>query len=60
VSDDRRHVALSAEAPTVYRDSTTGAQLGAYQFAPFVEEHVNTVHFELSDIDPGLLRVAYR
>lgn len=60
VSDDRRHVSPSADAPTVYRDQRTGARLCAYQFAPFVEEHVNTLHFDLSDVDPSLLHVAYR
>lgn len=60
VSDDRRHVSLSADAPTVYRSTMSGAELLAYQFAPFVEEVVNTLHFNLSDVDPDLLRFAYR
>lgn len=60
VSDDRRHVSLSAHAPTTYQDRRTGVQLRAYQFAPFVEEHVNTLHFDLADVDPSLLRFAYR
>jgi len=60
ISDDRRHVSLSADAPTVYRDPMTGTQLHAYQFAPFVEEHINTLHFDLGEVDPDLLRIAYR
>lgn len=60
VSDDRRHVSPTADAPTVYRDQRTAAQLRAYQFMPFVAEHVNTLHFDLADVDPGLLRIAYR
>jgi len=59
LSDDRRHVSLSPDEPTLYRSADSTAVLPAYQFAPFVNQLVNTLHFDLSDVDPTLLRIAY-
>jgi predicted nucleic acid-binding protein len=55
VSDDRKHIALTADEPTVYR-SESGASVRAFQLQPFVEEEVNTLHFSLDDVDGTLLR----
>jgi len=59
VSDDRRHVSPSADEPTVYHSADSSSALPAYQFAPFVNQMVNTVHFDLDAVDPTLLRIAF-
>lgn len=57
VADDKKHIALS-ERGTPYRHPVTGAQIVAYQFEPFVGEHVNTYHFDLDDVEGALLSSA--
>ena len=58
VSDDRKHIALSADVPTRYTDPRSGEAVGAYQLQPFIEDQVNTLHFDLADIDGSLLELA--
>jgi hypothetical protein len=57
LSDDRRHVSTSEGAPTMY--GSAGNRVGAYQFASFIEEHVNTLHFDLGDVDGRTLALAH-
>jgi hypothetical protein len=59
VSDDRRHIAQSADAPSVYEQRDSKRAVSAFQFMPFVEEHVNTSNFDLGDVDGLVLRVAH-
>ena len=58
LSDDRKHIALTAEEPTVYEDPRTGAKVRAYQQALFIEQFVNSLHFDVNDVDPTLLERA--
>lgn len=60
LSDDRRHIALTVDDPTVYEDARTGARVAAYQQALFVERFVNSLHFDVNDVDPSLLERALR
>jgi predicted nucleic acid-binding protein len=60
LSDDRKHIALTAEEPTVYEDPRTGAKVGAYQQALFVERFVNSLRFDVNEVDPALLELALR
>jgi hypothetical protein len=55
VSDDRRHIARD-EAGTSYTHS--GATVVGYPFETFVDEFVNSLHFDLEDVDPALSSVA--
>lgn len=60
LSDDRKHIALTAEEPTVYEDPRTGAKVGAYQQALFVEQFVNSPRFDVNEVDSALLELALR
>jgi hypothetical protein len=52
LADDRR-IARSDPEPTIY--SHRGFVVPAYRFSPFVEEEVNTLHFNLGEVDGRLL-----
>jgi len=60
VSDDRRHIAQTADVPTWYQDARTGSVVAAYQLELFVKDQVNSLHFDLDDVDPSLLGLALR
>ena len=61
LSDDRKHIALSPDEATVYESPHGGAtSVGAYQLALFIERFVDSVHFDVNDVDPTLLEHALR
>jgi hypothetical protein len=61
VSDDRRHIAPDSDSPKIYAGHLSGQQVAAYQFRPFVDDLVNTLHFNLSDVDgSNLARAQHR
>lgn len=57
ISDDRRHVALNANLPTRYR-APGGQVTDAYQLNLFVERFLNSLHFDIDEVDPQLLSLA--
>jgi hypothetical protein len=57
VSDDRRHLSLTASDPTRYQ-GVGGAFTEAYQLELFVERHLSGLNFSLDDVDPSLLPMA--
>jgi hypothetical protein len=60
LSDDRKHIALDPDEPTIYCHPDTGQVVKAVQPAYFIEIEVNTLHFDLDGVNPGLLSLAHR
>jgi predicted nucleic acid-binding protein len=60
LSDDKKHVALNAEDATVYETPSGGATVGAYQPALFIQQFVDSLHFDVNEVDPELLEHALR
>jgi predicted nucleic acid-binding protein len=57
LSDDRRHVALHSHVSTRYR-GPGGQVTEAYQLDLFVESLLNSLHFDIDEVDPQLLGLA--
>jgi predicted nucleic acid-binding protein len=58
VSDDR-HISVDPTSATAYCEPSGDAVVNACRFDHFVENHVNSLHFELPSIDGSLLWLAY-